>query len=129
MAANITENSDSSANTFACLAIWAANSLCGRPDPEKMGSFCPRTNVFIPSMVEIPVWMNSAGNSLADGFIGLPLMSSSFSGMISGPPSIGLPVPLNTRPSMSSETPILAVSPVNRTLVVAVLRSLVPSKT
>ncbi len=85
--------------------------------------------MFIPSIVDIPVWMNSAGNSLADGFIGFPLMSSSFSGMISGPPSIGFPVPLKILPIISNETPIFAVSPVNLTLVVAVFRSRVPSKT
>ena len=33
----------------------------GRPEQEKIGSFCPRTSVFRPSIVEMPVWMNSAG--------------------------------------------------------------------
>ena len=30
-------------------------------EPEKMGSFCPRTRVFSPSMAETPVWINSWG--------------------------------------------------------------------
>jgi len=41
--------------TAACRAICKAMSLCGRPEPEKMGSFWPRMRVFMPSMEEIPV--------------------------------------------------------------------------
>ena len=55
--------------TFACLAICAANSACGRPDAENTGSFCPLTKVFNPSIAEIPVCMNSAGKSLDTGLI------------------------------------------------------------
>ncbi len=51
----------SSPGSFACRVIWAARRLCGMPLPEKMGSFCPRTSVFIPSMAEMPVWMKSRG--------------------------------------------------------------------
>ena len=36
-------------------AIWAAIRLCGRPLPENIGSFWPRTMGFMPSIVEIPV--------------------------------------------------------------------------
>ena len=50
MAANTMANSTSSLSSLACRAIWAAMRLCGRPLPEKMGSFCPRTSVFIRSM-------------------------------------------------------------------------------
>ena len=46
---------------MSCRAIWAARAAWGRPEPEKMGSFWPRTRVFSPSMVEMPVWMNSLG--------------------------------------------------------------------
>ena len=41
--------------TVACLAICAASLLCGSPAPEKIGSFWPLTNVFIPSITLIPV--------------------------------------------------------------------------
>ena len=62
MAANTTANLEvSSPSTLACRAICAARLAWGRPEPEKMGSFCPRTRVFSPSMVETPVWMNSLG--------------------------------------------------------------------
>ncbi len=55
IAANTTENGSPEANTFACLAICAARALCGIPAPENIGNFCPRTSVFIPSIVEMPV--------------------------------------------------------------------------
>ena len=48
-------------STLACRAIWAARAAWGRPEPEKIGSFWPRTRVFSPSMVEMPVWINSLG--------------------------------------------------------------------
>ncbi len=48
-------------STRACRAICAATRPCGRPAPEKIGSFWPRTRVFMPSMVLTPVWMNSFG--------------------------------------------------------------------
>jgi hypothetical protein len=35
--------------------------LCGRPEAEKMGIFCPRAIEFMVSMVEIPVWIISSG--------------------------------------------------------------------
>ena len=47
--------------TRAWRAICAATRAWGRPEPLKSGSFCPRTSVFSPSIVEIPVWMNSFG--------------------------------------------------------------------
>ncbi len=43
-----------------------------------------------------------------------PVISSRFSGTISGPPSIGLPPPERIRPSISFPTGILIVSPVKR---------------
>jgi hypothetical protein len=58
IAANTTAKAVSEPGTVACLAICRAISLCGRPDAEKIGSFCPRTRVFVPSIVEIPVWIN-----------------------------------------------------------------------
>ena len=36
--------------------------------------------------------------------MGAPLMSSRFSGMSSAPPSMGLPMPSNTLPSISGAT-------------------------
>ena len=39
---------------FAVLGLSLIH-IWGRPEPEKMGSFCPRTRVFRPSMVEMPV--------------------------------------------------------------------------
>ena len=46
---------------MACRAIWAARLAWGRPEAENIGSFCPRTRVFRPSMADTPVWMNSCG--------------------------------------------------------------------
>ena len=37
IAANTTANPSSSPKTLACLAIWAATWLCGRPFPENIG--------------------------------------------------------------------------------------------
>ena len=39
----------------------------GRPKPEKIGSFWPRTSVLRPSIAEIPVSMNSVGMVAGDG--------------------------------------------------------------
>ena len=61
MAANTTAKVSSSPRTRAWRAICAASAAWGRPEPEKIGSFWPRTRVFRPSIVETPVWMNSAG--------------------------------------------------------------------
>src|SRR5919201_838436 len=116
IAANTTPNDSFAPRTFACLAIWRATSLCGNPAPEKRGSFCPRTRVLSPSIVEIPVWMNSAGCSRETGLIAAPVISTCFSGTIAGPPSIGSPEPLRMRPSMSRDTFSLIVSPRNFTV-------------
>ena len=115
IAMNTTANSSFSPLTFACLAIWRAKSLWGNPDPEKIGSFCPLTRVFIQSIVEIPVWMKSDGLSLAQGLIAAPTISSFFSGVIAGPPSRGSPAPVRILPSISLETGIFIVSPRKRT--------------
>ena len=50
---------DSKEGILRC--VQYALAQCGRPEPEKIGSFWPRTRVFSPSMVEMPVWMNSLG--------------------------------------------------------------------
>ena len=55
IAPNTTANFASSPSTFACLAICAATLLCGSPEPENIGNFCPLTRVLSPSIVEIPV--------------------------------------------------------------------------
>src|SRR6267378_1681205 len=51
-------------------------------------------------MVEIPVWMNSAGCSREYGLMAEPVISTRFSGTIGGPPSMGSPAPLRTCPSL-----------------------------
>ena len=61
MAANTTTKGSVVPRTLAWRAIWAASWAWGRPLAEKMGSFCPRTRVFSPSMAETPVWINSWG--------------------------------------------------------------------
>ncbi len=61
MAAKTTAKASPLPSTVAWRASWAVRSSCGRPEPEKIGSFCPRTSGFKPSMVEMPVWMNSFG--------------------------------------------------------------------
>ena len=128
MAANTTMKFSSLPTTLACRAIWSAISLCGSPDPEKMGSFWPRTSVFIKSMLEIPVWMKSWGDARENGLMAAPPMSSRFSGMMSGPPSMGFPAPLMMRPTMSLETASLSVVPRNFTTL-WVSMPCVPSKT
>ena len=94
-----------------------------------MGSFCPRTSVFSPSIAEMPVWMNSCGRCRATGLIGAPMIGSRFSGMSGGSPSIGSPSPLNRRPIISLETPSRATS--SRRLIDVLARSspVVSSKT
>src|SRR2546426_5014087 len=116
IAANTTPKGSWLPRTFAWRAICNATSLCGRPAPENSGSFWPRTRVFRPSIVEIPVWMSSAGCSREYGLIAEPVMSTRSSGTIGGPPSIGSPEPLRIRPSMSRETFSLIVSPRNFTV-------------
>src|SRR5438445_1673334 len=116
IAAKTTPNGSLLPRTFAWRAICRATSLCGRPAPENSGSFWPRTRVFRPSIVEMPVWMNSAGCSREYGLIAEPVMSTRFSGTIGGPPSMGSPAPLRMRPSMSCETFSSIVSPRNFTV-------------
>ena len=40
---------------FSAGGHLAASLSCGRPFPEKIGSFCPRIRVVSPSIAEIPV--------------------------------------------------------------------------
>src|SRR3990170_2694800 len=116
IAANTTPKGSWLPSACAWRAIWSATSLCGRPAPENSGSFCPRTSVLSPSIVEMPVWMNSAGCSREYGLIAAPVISTRFCGTIGGPPSIGSPDPLRIRPSMSRDTFSLIVSPRNFTV-------------
>ena len=56
MAAKTTAKSPApSLVTLAWRAIWAAMRAWGKPAPEKIGNFWPRTRVFRQSMVEMPV--------------------------------------------------------------------------
>src|SRR5438128_10497288 len=116
IAAKATPNDSRLPTTLACRAICSATSLCGSPAPENSGSFCPRTRVFRPSIVEMPVWMNSAACAREYGLIAAPVISTRFSGTIGGPPSIGSPAPLRMRPSISRDTFSLIVSPRNFTV-------------
>jgi hypothetical protein len=50
----------------------AASSRPGSPEPEKTGSFWPRTSVFMPSIAEIPVSTNSASFCRRVGLKGAP---------------------------------------------------------
>jgi len=61
--------------------------------------------------------------------IGAPLMSFLSSGTMAMPSSRGCPVPPNTLPRISRETPNFMVSPVKRTEVSLTSMPLVPSKT
>ncbi len=76
IAAKTTEKLSDPLSTLACLAICAASALCGSPAAEKIGSFCPLTRVFMPSMLEMPVWMNSDGSSLLYGLMPEPVIST-----------------------------------------------------
>src|SRR5512139_3369828 len=69
--------------------------------------------------------MNSLGCVRTEGLIGRPLMLSSVSATIGGPPSIGRPDPSSTRPNIDSDTPRRATSPVKRACVWVKLRLLV----
>src|SRR3989304_1321478 len=111
IAAKTTANCSAPPRTLAWRAICAATSLCGSPAPEKSGSFWPRTRLFSPSMLEMPVWMNSCGRSRATGLIGAPMMGRRFSGMSGGRPSMGSPRPLNRRPVISRGAPKRAHPP------------------
>ena len=61
--------------------------------------------------------MNSDGKFLDTGLIASPLISNCFSGIIFGPLSIGWPIPSNTLPSISSDTPNWSGFPKNLALV------------
>ena len=116
MAANTTAKSPESPSVRAWRAICAASCECGRPEPEKIGSFWPRTSVKLPSMAEMPVWMNSDGKSRLNGLIGDPEMSRKASGTISPESSIGSPMPLRMRPSISRVTRTRMLLPRKRTV-------------
>ena len=113
----------------ACLQICAAISLWGKPAAEKSGIFCPRAIEFMTSMVPMPVWIISSGYVRSEGLMEEPWMSRYTSGMTGGPPSMGCPLPLKMRPSMSSETGVLSTSPVNSNFVFLPSTPEVPSKT
>ncbi|CAG5076910.1 Protein of unknown function [Cotesia congregata] len=82
-----------------------------------MGIFCPLAIEFMTSIAEIP------------GLIGCPSISKKSSARIGGPLSIGFPDPLKTRPSMSSDTGVLRMSPVNSQTVFLASIPDVPSNT
>ena len=58
MAAKMTQNPALSSPVIRdWRTIWTASLLWDMPEPEKMGSFCPRIRVVMQSMVDIPVLM------------------------------------------------------------------------
>ncbi len=65
----------------ACRAICAASCACGRPEPEKIGSFWPRTSV-MQAVDGRDAGLDELGRVVAaNGLIGAPLMSATPSGM------------------------------------------------
>ena len=118
-----------SAPAVDCAAICAASSRCGRPATEKIGSFWPRTSVVRASIAEMPVRTGSLGRSRRVGFSGLPATERTTCPEIGGPPSIGSPRPLQTRPSQPSPTGISTGAPEKVTVVDRGTRPSVPSKT
>src|SRR5450631_659195 len=110
-------------------AISTASRSWGRPPPEKIGSFCPRTRLFIRSSAVTPVSMKSRGPARATGLIGRPSMRCVCRAAMGGPPSITCPTPLNTRPRIEGETPKVNGSPKKRTTVSANARPDVDSST
>src|SRR5688572_8075150 len=129
IAANTTAKSSFVPTTDAWRAICAASMLCGMPEPEKIGNFCPLTRVSMPSITDTPVWMKDVGYSRRSGFMGSPLTSRNLSAIGSGRPSFGLPRPSNTLPSSSCETGISIVLPRNFAFVPVIVRPVVPSNT
>mmetsp|Transcript_12140 Transcript_12140/g.39921 ORF Transcript_12140/g.39921 Transcript_12140/m.39921 type:complete len:267 (+) Transcript_12140:696-1496(+) len=113
----------------ACRQICAAISLCGRPAALKSGIFCPRAIEFITSMEEMPVWIMSCGYVRSEGLMEAPEISRYFSASTGGPPSIGFPDPLKTRPSISCATGVIITSPVNSNDVSLLSIPAVPSNT
>jgi len=83
----------------------------------------------MPSMFDIPVWMNSDGSSLEYGLIAEPTRSTFCFDTIFGPLSLGFPSPSNTLPSISSDTANVAVEPVNLVVVPEVVSPSVGPKT
>src|SRR5512143_4351675 len=113
----------------AWLAISTAIRSCGRPPPEKIGSFCPRTRLFMRSSVVIPVSMKSRGLARATGLSGSPSIGCRVCAATGGPPSITWPTPLNTRPRMPPDRPNDSGSPTKRTTVSESARPDVDSRT
>ena len=101
----------------AWLAISTASRSCGRPPPEKIGSFWPRTRLFIRSSVVTPVSMKSRGTGARHRIDRQAFDAMRSRAAIGGPPSITWPTPLNTRPRMPGETPKVSGSPKKRTTV------------
>src|SRR5512133_2514617 len=110
IAANTTANR-SPPRTRAWHTICVARRPAGRPAQEKIGSFCPRTSVFMPSIAETPVSMNSCGFSRRITLSAAPAIGKRASAMGAGTPSAGRPRPSRTRPSIVRETPSFATSP------------------
>ena len=113
----------------AWLAISTASRSCGSPPPLKMGSFWPRTRLFIRSSVLTPVSMKSRGPARATGLMGRPSMRWRCFAAIGGPPSMTWPTPLKTRPSMPGARPKVSGSPKKRTTVPGSVRPDVDSST
>ena len=110
-------------------AISAASRSCGKPPAENSGSFCPRTRLFITSMVAMPVSMKSRGRARQAGLMASPSIRLRASAGTGGPPSSGRPTLSKTRPSRCGPTPNSKGSGCNRMRVPCRLRPAVDSST
>ena len=114
MPANTTRERLAAARWPARRSGWPAPGAAG-PATEKTGSFCPRTRVVSASIADTPVSTGSAGGSRmrrverAAGDRRAARAPST-----GGPPSIGSPRPLQTRPSQPAPTGIRSGSPGER---------------
>ena len=101
-------------------AISTASRSCGSPPPEKSGSFCPRTRLFIRSSVVIAGLDEVARHRPRDRIDRQAVdRIAPRAPATGGPPSITWPTPLNTRPRMPGESPNDSGSPMKRTTVPA----------
>ncbi len=112
---------------LACRTICTASLLCGRPLPEKTGSFCPRIRVVRPSIEDMPVCIKFLGYCRITGLMGSPFTSLLFSGNSSPSPSTGLPIPSSTLPNSSIERGIFRGLPRSLECVFSSETPLVPS--
>ena len=81
----------------------ARKGLKGSPETEKIGIFWLSTRQLKMSIIGTSVRIILVGTMRSAGLTEGPPMVTCWSMDRSGPPSIGLPVPSNTRPRMLGE--------------------------